>query len=96
MEQVAFDFQIAFNIAAGVAGVLFGYLLRSMEERIKEAHARVDDVERRTHSRIDDVERRLVEAFDRFARRDDMAAGFDRLDRKLDQIMTVVSGKADK
>lgn len=74
------DWQSAFNVTAGVAGAVGGWLMRIIWESMRDLQ--------RQH---DALEAKLPEIY---ARRDDVAAlaermdrRFDRLDEKLDRIV---------
>lgn len=83
------DFQTGFNIAAGLAGFLGGWVLNSLKASIDQLH-KADD------ALTDKVQRIEVLVAGEYVKRDDLDKLTAALFVKLDKIYELLEKKADK
>lgn len=76
------DWQSAFNIAATIAGVLGGWILRALWSAVENMRTEIASLERMNT--------------ERYVRRDDFQRHAERVEDKLDQIFAALQDKADK
>jgi hypothetical protein len=88
----AVDFQSMFNLAIAVVGALFGWLLKSLQDQIKEAKDAAADAKDAAFQEVKELRTRQ----DTFALKDDVKDGFNRLETNLNRIFHLLERKVDK
>lgn len=88
----AVDFQSMFNLAIAVVGALFGWLLKSLQDQIKEAKDAAAEAKDAAFQEVKDLRTRQ----DTFALKDDVKDGFNRLETNLNRIFHLLERKVDK
>ncbi len=88
----AVDFQSMFNLAIAVVGALFGWLLKSLQDQIKEAKDAAADAKDSALQEVKDLRNRQ----DTFALKEDVRDGFQRLEASLGRIFHLLEKKVDK
>jgi hypothetical protein len=88
----AVDFQSMFNLAIAVVGALFGWLLKSLQDQIKEAKDAAADATDSALQEVKDLRNRQ----DGFALKEDVRDGFQRLEASLGRIFHLLEKKVDK
>lgn len=86
------DFQSMFNLAIAVVGALFGWLLKSLQDQIKEAKDAAADAKDAALQEVKDLRNRQ----DTFALKEDVRDGFQRLEASLGRIFHLLEKKVDK
>lgn len=88
----AVDFQSMFNLAIAVVGALFGWLLKSLQDQIKEAKDAAAEAKDAAFQEVKELRTRQ----DTFALKDDVKDGFNRLETNLNRIFHLLERKVDK
>ena len=88
----AVDFQSMFNLAIAVVGALFGWLMKSLQDQIKEAKDAAAEAKEAAFQEVKDLRTRQ----DSFALKDDVKDGFNRLEANLNRIFHLLERKVDK
>lgn len=88
----AVDFQSMFNLAIAVVGTLFGWLLKSLQDQIKEAKDAAAEAKDSALQEVKDLRNRQ----DGFALKEDVRDGFQRLEASLGRIFHLLEKKVDK
>lgn len=76
------DWQYAFNLAAGIVGATFGWLLKTLWGAVEHLRRDLNDLERGINSD--------------FTRKEDFTSAMLRVESKLDRIFEILSEKADR
>jgi hypothetical protein len=85
--------QTVFNITVALCGALGGWVLKVIWDAIKELQGELRDVDKRIHEdfvRRDDFKDAIREI------KDDMRAGFDKVDSTLGLLFKKLESKEDK
>lgn len=88
----AVDFQSMFNLAIAVVGTLFGWLMKSLQDQIKEAKDAAAEAKDSALQEVKDLRNRQ----DTFALKEDVRDGFQRLEASLGRIFHLLEKKVDK
>lgn len=86
------DFQSMFNLAIAVVGALFGWLMKSLQDQIKEAKDAAAEAKDTALQEVKDLRSRQ----DSYALKDDVKEGFNRLEVNLNRIFHLLERKVDK
>ena len=86
------NFQSLFNFAVAVAGTVFGWFMKTLQDQIKEAK----DAAKAAQEAVNTETSKLRDRQDSFALKEDVKDGFNRLEVSLNRLFHLVEKKMDK
>jgi len=82
-------YQTLFNAAAGICSILFGWILKSIWDAVRD----LQDADKELTDKVNNIE---ILVAGKYVTRDELARNYEGMDKKLDRIFNKLDSKADK
>lgn len=89
-------FELAFNIALGLISTLFGFLIKTHSERLKEERAELTKLREDTQRELTRIKVDYIQKADSLRNYDLLSSQLTNITNKIDKLTEKLDQKADK